>query len=181
MTRHRKKYIAYTDGSCDNMNPLRPGGSAYIILDTKHNLVKKSSKGFINTTNNRMELLAIISVVNSLPDYSHVVINTDSQYCILALQSKCPKCNLDQIALFHRLREEKHIAVELQWVKGHSDDIYNNMCDSMANEQYQRILGEYPESSTRFKFKDLKPEKVKPKKEKHERSNRKSRKRNSKV
>ena len=43
----KKHFIAFSDGSCDNLNPLRPGGSAYIILDTDGNVIKKVSKGFI--------------------------------------------------------------------------------------------------------------------------------------
>lgn len=152
----QRKYTAYTDGACDNMNPIRPGGSAYIILNSKGKVIKEMSKGFINTTNNRMEMIAIISVVNSLPDNSSVTIYTDSQYCIMALNSRCPKCNLDQIALFHRLRQEKNIFVELSWVKGHSNNEYNNKCDSMANAEYARKRDEYPSNFTRFHYKDLK-------------------------
>ena len=71
----KQEFIAYSDGSCDNNNPSRPGGAAYIIMDTEGNIIKKKSKGFKNTTSNRMELLAIISVVNSLPNNSFVTIN----------------------------------------------------------------------------------------------------------
>ena len=88
------KFIAYTDGSCDNLSLRRPGGAAYVILDENGQLFKKASKGFLGTTNNRMELLAIVSVVNSLPANSEVTIYTDSRYCIMALNSKKPKKNI---------------------------------------------------------------------------------------
>ena len=57
------KYEAYTDGSCDNLSPYGEGGSAYIILKDGI-IIKESKKGFVGTTNNRMEMLAIISAVN---------------------------------------------------------------------------------------------------------------------
>lgn len=60
------KYEAYTDGSCDNLSPYGEGGSAYIILKDGI-IIKESKKGFVGTTNNRMEMLAIISAVKSVP------------------------------------------------------------------------------------------------------------------
>lgn len=85
-------YVAYTDGSCNNLSPYGEGGAAYIILDHNKNIIIQKSKGFIGTTNNRMEMLAIISVVNWIPDGASVEICTDSQYCIDMLSKpKCPK------------------------------------------------------------------------------------------
>lgn len=132
------KFIAYTDGSCDNLSQRKPGGAAYVILDEKGELYKKASKGFLGTTNNRMELLAIVSVVNSLPKNSEVVIYTDSQYCITALTSKKPKKNLDLIRRFHSICD-LNILVEFEWVKGHNGVFYNEMCDKMANSEYQKL------------------------------------------
>ena len=133
-----KKYIAYTDGSCDNLDPRRPGGAAYIIFNEDKSLYKKTSKGFLGTTNNRMELLAIISVVNSLPKGSAVTIYTDSQYCILACKSKNPKKNKDLVGLFHRLAG-KLSELKFEWVRGHAGNIYNEECDRMANSEFQKI------------------------------------------
>ena len=134
-----EKFIAYTDGSCDNLHPNRPGGSAYIIFNEDKTLYKKASKGFLHTTNNRMELLAIISVVNSIPKGSSVIINTDSQYCILACKSKKPKKNKDLVELYHRL-EGKLSSIEFKWVRGHAGNIYNEECDRMANREYKKML-----------------------------------------
>lgn len=133
------KFIAYTDGSCDNLHPKRPGGAAYIIFNEDKSLFKKASKGFLNTTNNRMELLAIISVVNSIPKNSSVTIYTDSQYCILACKSKKPKKNKDLVDLFHRL-EGKLSSIKFEWVRGHAGNIYNEECDRMANGEYRKML-----------------------------------------
>ena len=137
-----QQFIAYTDGSGDNLNPHRPGGSAYIILDSDGNVVKKKSKGFMGVTNNKMELLAIVSVVNSLPSNTTVTIHTDSQYCILAINSKRPQKNLNLLAMFHRIVAEKHLKVSFNWVRGHSGNKYNEECDRMANEEYKKKLQE---------------------------------------
>lgn len=143
---HNKKqeFIAYSDGSCDNLNPSRPGGAAYIIMDLEGNIIKKKSKGFKNTTNNRMELLAIISIVNSMPNNSFVTINTDSEYCIKALLSKQPKANLDLINKYYSLRQQKYITVFLHHVKGHSGNQYNEECDKMARSEYSKMAANNP-------------------------------------
>ena len=135
-------YSAFTDGSSDNKNPLRPGGSAYIIFDSQGNEVKRASKGFKNTSNNRMEILAIISVVNSLPYGSSVMIHSDSQYAINVLSGRWQaSMNLDQVALYRRLVAERNIKVTFEWVRGHNGDVYNELCDQMARGEYQKMLG----------------------------------------
>lgn len=137
-----EKFIAYTDGSCDNLDPKRPGGSAYIIFNEDKSLFRKASKGFIGTTNNRMELLAIISVVNALPKGSVVTIYTDSQYCIKTINSKKPKMNLDLVNKYHQIAS-KLKKVSFEWVRGHNGNIWNEECDRMANGEYQKIKGTY--------------------------------------
>lgn len=49
-------YIAYTDGSCNNLSPYGEGGAAYVILDGQRNLIKKNSKGFIGVTGLSMRI-----------------------------------------------------------------------------------------------------------------------------
>lgn len=137
-------FTAYSDGSGDNKNPLHPGGSAYIILDSQGNVWKKKAKGFLDTTTNRMELLAIISIVHSLPPYSTVTIYTDSQYCTKAVNIKYPGKNADQLALYHKLIQEKQLNVTLQWIKGHDGNQYNEECDQMANAEYKKMLSLKP-------------------------------------
>lgn len=137
-----EKFIAYTDGSCDNLDPKRPGGSAYIIFNEDKSLFRKASKGFIGTTNNRMELLAIISVVNALPKGSEVKIYTDSQYCIKTINSKKPKMNLDLVNKYHQIAS-KLKKVSFEWVRGHNGNIWNEECDRMANGEYQKIKETY--------------------------------------
>lgn len=151
----KQKFTAWSDGSCDNLNPAKPGGAAYVIFDDKGNLFRKSSKGFICTTSNRMELLAIISIVNALPPDSHVTIHTDSEYCIKALLSGHPQANLDQIAHYHRLCSERNISVLFKWVKGHAGDEHNEECDFMARTEYQKMCDGYTSPSTSSRHKNL--------------------------
>ena len=135
-------YQAWSDGSSDNKNPLRPGGSAYIIFDSQGNEVKRMSKGFMGVTNNKMELLAIVSVVNSLPPNSSVTIHSDSQYSINVLSGRWRASeNLKIINLYRKLVAERNIKVTFEWVRGHNGDVYNELCDQMARGEYQKMLG----------------------------------------
>lgn len=143
-------YIAYTDGSCDNMSPYGEGGSAYILMK-KGQIIKENAKGFVGTTNNRMEMLAIISVVRSVPSGASLIVFTDSQYSITAFTNvKKPKKNLDLINLYHHcvanLKE-----IEFRWVKGHNGDTYNEMVDKMAYSAYESMIKKYNLPKTKFK------------------------------
>lgn len=135
-------YIAYTDGSCDNLSKERAGGSAYIILKDGE-ILKMKNHGQLNTSNNRMELLAIISAVNACPDGAYVDIYTDSQYCILVLsKSYKPKKNPDLYELFKKCAA--HVAgVRFHWVKGHNGNKYNELADELAYGAYCDICDQY--------------------------------------
>lgn len=135
-------YIAYTDGSCDNLSKERAGGSAYVILKNGE-IAKIKNHGQLNTSNNRMELLAIISAVNACPDGAYVDIYTDSQYCILVLsKSYKPKKNPDLYELFKKCAA--HVAgVRFHWVKGHDGNKYNELADLLAYGAYCDICDQY--------------------------------------
>ncbi len=135
-------YTAYTDGSCDNLSKERAGGSAYIILKDGE-ILKMKNHGQLNTSNNRMELLAIISAVNACPDGAYVDIYTDSQYCILVLsKSYKPKKNPDLYELFKKCAA--HVAgVRFHWVKGHNGNKYNELADELAYGAYCDICDQY--------------------------------------
>jgi len=133
----------YTDGACSN-NP-GPGGWAAILNYNGH---EKEIYGYEpQTTNNRMELLAIVKSLESLKDACAVYIYTDSAYVFNAFTkhwinkwqvnnwityNKEPVANKD---LWQRLIElgTKH---RLEWhkVKGHSDNEINNRCDKLARK-----------------------------------------------
>jgi len=137
----KKEVTIYTDGACSG-NP-GPGGWAAVLIhgDTK----KEISGGERDTTNNRMELTAVISSLEALKNPCHIKLYSDSQYICEAINKgwarswkakgwkrsdKSPAKNPD---LWERLLAliDSH-EVEFIWVRGHADNEYNNRCDVLA-------------------------------------------------
>jgi ribonuclease HI len=129
----------YTDGSARG-NP-GPGGYGVILMAGSH--LKELSQGYRRTTNNRMELLAVISGLDALKKPGqHVTVYSDSQYVVKAIEEGWlrnwlrinfkGKKNADLWRRFHELAQ-KH-SVRMVWVKGHADNPYNNRCDELATE-----------------------------------------------
>ena len=119
-----------TDGGC-NPNPGM-GGWACVL---RSGVAVKELSGFeANTTNNRMEWLAIIKGLEALKRKCRVRIRTDSMICVYALQGRGKKMhkrgNLD-LALRARDLFEQHEAT-IEWVRGHSGDPDNERCDALA-------------------------------------------------
>lgn len=133
-------YIVYTDGSADNMNPMRPAGCAFIILNPfTHEVIDKYSEGFKGLTNNQAELNSIVSAIDALPKGANCCIFTDIRYCISVLDHKKQtfEKNMPFIEQFRYLVEEKNISYTFKWVRGHYTDKWNAEVDSMANSAYQ--------------------------------------------
>lgn len=130
-----KHYVCYTDGSCDNLKEPHVGGAAYYILHEFREW-KHASAGFVNTTNNRMEMLAIISAVKSCPEGSYVDVYTDSQYAIhtFHLDYKLGK-NIEMLGLFVDACKGKS-GVRFFWVKGHNGDYWNEKADELSFQAY---------------------------------------------
>ena len=128
----------YTDGAARG-NP-GPGGYGAILISGSHR--KELSQGYRRTTNNRMELMAVIAALESLKKEGlHIIIYTDSQYVAkavkegwlkkwIATEFKGGKKNKDLWMQFHELAE-KH-SISFVWVKGHADNPLNNRCDELA-------------------------------------------------
>ncbi len=133
-------YDCWTDGSCNNLSLRGEGGSAYLVLRNGEE-VRRASKGLINTTNNRAEMLAIISAVNWCPQGANITVHTDSKYCIGSFLRKGrlePNTkNKDLIHLYRKVASGKRIYFE--WVKGHDGIEYNEIVDQMANGEYKKI------------------------------------------
>jgi len=145
-----KTVTLYTDGACSG-NP-GPGGWG-AILEFK-GTEKELSGGESSTTNNRMELTAVIQGLKALKESCIVELYSDSKYVIDSLQKgwarswrekgwkkadKKPALNPD---LWEELLmlTEKH-QMRYHWVKGHADNPKNNRCDQMAvAESQKRIL-----------------------------------------
>lgn len=136
----RNVYDCYTDGSCNNLSANKEGGAAYLILLNGKEILRRS-KALINTTNNRAEMLAIISAVKRCPIGADIVIHTDSKYAIFSFGhrkriSDSVK-NSDLIHLYRKEAAQKKVTFE--WVKGHNGDRYNEIVDSMANGEYNKM------------------------------------------
>lgn len=130
--------IIYTDGSSRG-NPGPGGYGAILMWGDKR---KEISAGYRKTTNNRMELLAVITALESLTKKGILLtIYTDSQYIVKAVQEKWldkwmrtnfagGKKNKDLWTRFHSLAKDYNIT--FKWVKGHADNPLNNRCDELA-------------------------------------------------
>lgn len=129
-------FVAFTDGSCWNSDPNRCGGAAYVVLDNFGRVCRSAHKGFRGTSNNRMEMLAIISAVASVPQGSNIAVMTDSQYAIRAFTYGGSK-NMDLIELYHRFSDRHEVA--LGWVRGHNGTPLNEWCDYWAGEEYRAM------------------------------------------
>jgi ribonuclease HI len=123
----------YTDGSCLN-NP-GPGGWGGIILD---NIEIHISGGEHNTTNNIMELRAVIEVLKFYTHENVFEINTDSQYVIKCATGVYKRHkNKDMWKEYDEVSKNKKIVYV--WVKGHNGNKYNEKVDRIANEEAKKI------------------------------------------
>ncbi len=131
----------YTDGACSG-NP-GPGGFGAILMYGEHK--KELSGGEAETTNNRMELMGVITALQALKRPCTVQLYTDSQYVVNAIEQGWAKKwrengwmrNKKDKAMNPDLWEtllgllEVH-QVKFHWVKGHAENPYNNRCDELA-------------------------------------------------
>ena len=141
MDRQYPKIYMYTDGASSG----NPGPGGYGVVLKCGPLYKELSGGFIRTTNNRMELMAVIVALEALNRPCEVEVHSDSQYVVNAFNkhwidgwkkrgwktaNKQPVKNRD---LWERLltAKSKH-KVEFIWVKGHAGHELNERCDELA-------------------------------------------------
>ncbi|AGL01539.1 ribonuclease HI [Desulfoscipio gibsoniae] len=136
-----KEVEIYTDGACSG-NP-GPGGYGTVL---KYGIYEKELYGaYDNTTNNRMELMAVIKGLESLKEPCLVTVYSDSKYVVDAITKgwvtrwrakgwmRNSKERAKNIDLWQRLLQlaEGH-QIRWVWVKGHADNEYNNRCDRLA-------------------------------------------------
>ncbi len=129
----------YTDGASRG-NP-GTGGYGVILISKEHQLRKELSAGYRLTTNNRMELLAVIVGLETLRIVpSKVTVYSDSQYVINAIEKNWlakwertnfkNKKNADLWKRFLNIYRQHE--VQFQWVRGHAGNPYNERCDELA-------------------------------------------------
>lgn len=141
--------LLYTDGACSG-NP-GPGGWAAMLKFGEH--TKEISGSMPQTTNNRMELFAVISGLGALKERCRVIVHSDSTYVVDAFNKgwvekwqqngwkKADKKDVENQDLWRLLllTMRKH---EVSFVKvpGHADHPENNRCDQLAQEEAQNLL-----------------------------------------
>lgn len=145
-----KTIEVHTDGSCLG-NP-GPGGWAALLRYKAHE--RELSGGELNTTNNRMELMAAIQGLQALKKApAQVLLTTDSQYVMKGIRewlpnwkkrdwktaSRQPVKNADLWRQLDELVSQHH--VDWRWVKGHSGHPENEMADELANLGVEQVLG----------------------------------------
>jgi len=130
--------MIYTDGASRG----NPGPGGYGVLLMWGEKRKELSAGYRLTTNNRMELLAVIKALEALTKRNiPLTIYTDSQYVVNSVEKKWldgwikndfkgGKKNKDLWLQYHQL--SKHFSIRFQWVKGHANNPFNNRCDELA-------------------------------------------------
>ena len=142
-----KTVTLYTDGACSG-NP-GPGGWGAILSYNDHEM--ELSGGAAETTNNRMEMTAVISALKKLKEPCIVELYSDSKYVIDSLQKgwavgwrkkgwvksdKKPALNPDLWAELLELTEIHEL--HYHWVKGHAENEKNNRCDALAVAESQK-------------------------------------------
>ncbi len=142
-----KEVQLYTDGACSG----NPGIGGWGVILIYNGIEKELSGGEKNTTNNRMELTAVIKGLRALKENCSVNIYSDSAYVVNAFLEnwienwqnnnwKSSKGQVQNIDLWKELIEliKKH---NIKWnkVKGHSDNVNNNRCDKLARNEIEKI------------------------------------------
>ncbi len=141
----------YTDGACKG----NPGPGGYGIVIVSGDKETKISKGFFNTTNNRMELLAAITALETVGASKNITLYSDSKYLIDGMTKgwaknwksnnwiKADRKKALNTDLWDRMLylEQKH-TIEYVWVKGHNGHEYNEICDRLAVEAAENPTAE---------------------------------------
>ena len=142
-----EKVEIYTDGACKG-NPGRGGWGAWLKSGDNE---KELFGGEPDTTNNRMELKAVIEALMSLRRPCNIIVHTDSQYVQKGISewihgwkkrgwktaAKAPVKNVD---LWQALDAAQHThTIEWRWVRGHAGDVGNERADALANRGVDSI------------------------------------------
>ena len=141
------KVEIYTDGAAEP----NPGTGGYGIVLRHGPKIVELSRGFRLTTNNRMELMAIVVALEMLKKSWNVAFYSDSMYVVESVQQNKPELwqrknwirgkrkSVKNADLWQRfLNASKRHSVEGHWIKGHSGHLFNERCDVLAGEALRR-------------------------------------------
>ena len=123
-------FVIHTDGACKG-NPGQGGWGAVIEQDGNQTII---SGGEPHTTNNRMEMTAVIKGLEAIDPHAHVLISSDSTYVINTMTKGWKrKANHDLWEQLDRLVRGRDIS--WRWVRGHNGDRGNELADSAATKE----------------------------------------------
>lgn len=134
-------YEVFTDGSCEPNPGI--GSYGFVIIKNGVYLREFVRRESVETTNNRMEMKAIIEGVISLSNDSEIVVYSDSMLCVNTFNDWIDgwfksgkitkKKNIDLINELFVIKS-KYKKLSIKWVKGHSDNYWNNYVDELVNK-----------------------------------------------
>ncbi|MFZ5568236.1 MAG: ribonuclease HI [Pseudomonadota bacterium] len=140
----------YTDGACKG----NPGPGGWGVLLKSGGVEKELFGGERETTNNRMEMMAVIQALEALKRPCHVILHADSQYVLKGINewlsgwkargwktaAKQPVKNVDLWQRLDALVTGAGHRIEWRWVKGHDGDPGNERADALANRGVEQVL-----------------------------------------
>ena len=152
VTQNMNSVVIYTDGACKG-NP-GPGGWG-VLLRSPDGSEKELFGGELGTTNNRMEMMAVIQALAALKRPCAVVLHLDSQYVLKGITewlvgwkakgwktaAKQPVKNVDLWQQLDQLVSTSGHTIDWRWVKGHAGDPGNERADALANQGVDKVLG----------------------------------------
>lgn len=143
-----KEVNVYTDGACSG----NPGPGGFCAILEYHGTEKCLSGGENQTTNNRMELLAVITALEALKENCSVRVVSDSKYVVDAIEKgwldtwqkngwkKADRKPVLNVELWQRLLPQlKRHQVVFEWIRGHAGHPYNERCDAIAVQESLRF------------------------------------------
>jgi len=136
-------YVIYTDGAYSSS---RDQGGIGIVVLRDGEKVFKYSKGFRKTTNNQMELIAVIVALQAVKEsINSLTIYTDSMYvkgCATLGWKRKKNVELWMLfdKIFNKVKTLVKNPIQIEHVKGHADNVYNNLCDELAVQASQELL-----------------------------------------
>lgn len=152
MTTEKQSVVIYTDGACKG-NP-GPGGWG-VLLRAADGSEKELFGGELGTTNNRMEMMAVIQALEALKRPCSITLHIDSQYVLKGMTewltgwkakgwktaAKQPVKNVDLWQRLDTLVNASGHQIDWRWVKGHAGDPGNERADGLANRGVEKALG----------------------------------------
>ena len=143
--------VIHTDGACKG-NPGPGGWGALLAIGDSE---KELFGGELNTTNNRMEMMAVIEALAALKRPCRITLFIDSQYVLKGITewiqgwkargwrtaAKAPVKNVDLWQRLDALLVSSGHTIDWRWVRGHTGDLGNERADALANKGVERALG----------------------------------------